>query len=367
MKTLKVAFALLLSVVLFNGCHLDHSKPCPPDASQPQNVVEIGVIAPLTGQIATIGNSFLKGLEMGVSDANLKGGIQLKLDVEDCFSNPQDAHMAYRKLKSQGVKYYAAFGGQFVAAFASETKNSDEILFASATPNSTLLQLTNRCFRVFPTVDMMTDKICEYIDMCSFDKVAIVYMQFEAYSMYYENIVRKLQDAGKTVVFTEAYDPSNRDFKSIINKLSDIPIDILYTAGAGESSSLLTRQLFSNPKTENIPVIGDMNFSNPDNLQIIGPVKATICAVDNYMDADFASAFKAKYGKDADSYALYGYMIATIIKETIDQMDKGYTTDDVYKYIHTHTFETAGGSLSFDAETNEPDLQLIFKETHPDE
>ena len=352
----KFLFFSLLFLVLFSSCKRKND-----------NVIEIGAIIPLTGTVATNGEAFLKGLEMGVADANGKGGIQLKLDVEDCHSTAKDAHSAYRKLKGQGVKYFIGLGGQFVAGFASETKNSDEILFASATPNSTLLQMTNRCFRVFPTVDMVTDKICEYIDSVGAQKVAIAYMQFEAYSMYYENILGKLKNMGKEVVFTEGYDPSNRDFKGIVTKLAATPVDILYTAGAGESSSLLTRQLFSNPKTEKIPVIGDMNFSNPENLKIIGTVKAPICAIDNYINEDFAAVFFDKYGQNANSFALYGYMIASILKQTIDQMGKKYTTNDVYDYIHSHSFETVGGTISFDQETVEPNLQLIYKKTMPNE
>lgn len=347
---------ILLMLVLFSACKKKND-----------NIIEIGAIVPLTGTVATNGEAFMKGLEMGVADANEKGGIQMKLNVEDCRSTAKDAHTAYRKLKGQGVKYYIGLGGQFVAGFAGETKDSDEILFASATPNSTLLQMTNRCFRVFPTVDMVTDKICEYIDSAGATKVAIVYMQFEAYSMYYENIVPKLMASGKEVVFTEGYDPSNRDFKGIVNKLAVTPVDILYTAGAGESSSLLTRQLFNNPKTEKIPVVGDMNFSNPENLKIIGTVKAPMCAIDNYIDSDFAAVFLEKYGQNANSFALYGYMIASILKQTLDQMGKSYTTNDVYEYIHSHAFETVGGTISFDSETVEPDLELVYKETLPNE
>lgn len=348
--------SILLVVALFTSCK-----------QQNDNTVEIGAIVPLTGTVATNGEAFMKGLEMGVEDANLNGGIQLKLNVEDCRSTAKDAHTAYRKLKGQGIKYFIGLGGQFVAGFASETNNSDEILFASATPNSTLLQMTNRCFRVFPTVDMVTDKICEYIDSVGANKIAIAYMQFEAYSMYYENILTKLKSSGKNVVYTEGYDPANRDFKGIVNKLASTHVDILYTAGAGESSSVLTRQLFGNPRTANIPVVGDMNFSNPENLNIIGTIKAPMCAIDNYIDPAFAERFVKKYNQNANSFALYGYVIASLLEQAIDSMDKEYSTDDVYEYIRTHTFETVGGPISFNPETKEPNLQLIYKVTRPNE
>ena len=361
-KIIAVIVALLCAALII-GLVLFKSK------QKNQDVIEIGVISPLTGPIATNGNAFLKGLEMGVADANQKEGVRLKLVVEDDHSNTKDAHSAYRKLKGQGIKYFAAFGGQFIAAFAAETNDSDEVLFAAAAPNSNLLKMTNRCFRISPTVDMMTDKICEYIELGGdrYDSIGVVYMQYEAYSMYYENIVPKLENAGKTVAFIEGYDPSNRDFKSIVNKIANTPIDILYTAGAGESSSLLTRQLFNNPQTERIPVIGDMNFSNPDNLKIIGQVKAPICAVDNYMDSTFSIAFKEEFGRYGDSFALWGYMIASMLKQALDEIGDSFSTNDVFDFIRSHTFETAGGAISFDSQTMEPSLQLIFKETLPNE
>lgn len=359
MRIIKQVFLSFFAVLL-----IFTSQSC---KNKDSNTIEIGVIAPLTGQIASNGNSFLNGLEMGIADANSKGGIQMRIVVEDCHSNTKDANNAYRKLKGRKIKYFVGFGGQFVAGFAAETNNTDEVLFAVAAPNKSILKMTNRCFGVSPTVDAMTDKICEYIDSLNYNRIGIVYMQFEVYLLYYESIIQKLQDKGKEIVFAESYDPSTRDFKGIISKLSNTGVDILYTAGAGESSSLLTRQLFSNPKTEKIPVIGDMNFSNSDNLEMIGTKKAPICAVDNYMDSSFASTFKQRNGKNADSFALYGYLVASILKQSIDSMDKDYTTDDVFKYIHMNSFDTVGGPVSFDSVTNEPILQLIFKETTPNE
>ena len=331
------------------------------------SVIEIGAIVPLTGTVATNGDLFKKGLDMGVEEVNAKGGIQLKVYMEDCKSTAKDAHTAYKKLSSQGIKYYIGLGGQFIPGFASETKDSDKILFASAAPNSNLLQLTNRCFRLFPTVDMVTDKVRDYVIDNGFKNVAIVYMQYEAYSMYYEAAKNKLIAADANVVFTEGYDPSTKDFKGIVSKMASIGIDIVYTCGGGESSALFTRQLFSNPKTASIPIIGDMNFSNPENLAIIGDIKAPIGAIDNYMSESFAESFFEKYNQHANSFALYGYMIPFIMDEAVSSMPKDYSTNDVFEFIRTHSFKTEGGMISFDTETMEPNLELVVKKTLPNE
>jgi ABC-type branched-subunit amino acid transport system substrate-binding protein len=176
-----------------------------------------------------------------------------------------------------------------------------------------------------------------------------------------------LKNEGKEVSYLEGYDPSTRDFKGIVSKIADVPLDILFTASAGETSALFTRQLFSNPKTNNIPVIGDINFANPDILQIIGPITAPICAVDNYMNPAFEIAFREKYGHSADALSLYGYMTISILKQALDEMNNDYTTDDVYNYIRANTFETNGGTFFYDSITIEPNLNLIFKETLPNE
>ena len=47
-------------------------------------------------------------------------------------------------------------------------------------------------------------------------------------------------------------------------------------------------QLWNNPSTGKIPVMGDMNFSNPDNLEIIGEVKSPIYTIENYISEDFS-------------------------------------------------------------------------------
>lgn len=329
------------------------------------NVVIMGAIVPLTGTVATNGDIFKKGLEMGVEEVNSEGGIQLMINFEDCKSTAKDAQSAYKKLSGQGIQYYIGLGGQFIPGFASETNNSDKILFASAAPNSNLLQLTNRCFRLFPTVDMVTDKVTQFVVENNYNNVAIVYMQYEAYSMYFQAAKEKLIAAGKNVVFIEGYDPATKDFKGVVSKMASLDIDIVYTCGGGESSALFTRQLFSNPMTSGIPIIGDMNFSNPENLAIIGDIKSPIGAIDNYISEDFSKAFFTRYNQHANSFALYGYIIPFVMKETLSALPKNFSSHDVFEYIRTHTFETAGGSISFDSKTMEPHLNLVVNMISP--
>lgn len=356
-------FAILVCCVLLIA-YLVFKKES--NSGSNSNEIKIGAIVPLTGSSALNGSMFKQGLEMAVNEINQSGGeISFTIVLEDSKSSPKDSYMAYKKLGATGIKYYAAFGGQFILSFAPDTKNTDNILFASAAPNSNLLQLTNRCFRLFPTVDMVTDKVRDYIVKNNYSRIAIVYMQNEAYSMYYNSLLNKLQEIGKDVVFVESYEPNCRDFKNIVSKMSSLQIDFLYSAGAGEGSALLTKQLYNNPSTEKIPVMGDMNFSNPDNLQIIGDIKSPIYTIENFITEDFYKNYQKNYNQSANGFSVYGYIIPYMLKEAILALGENATSNKVFDYIKTTEFNTSAGKVSFDKETGEPNLDIIVKTTYP--
>ena len=347
----KLTLILVTVVVVLSGCKQKTS-----------GAIEIGAIVPLTGFSASNGVMFQQGLQLAVDEINGENGkISFNVTYEDSKSTAKDAHSAYLKLSSSGCKYFAGLGGQFILSFAPDTKDSDKILFASAAPNNNLLTLTNRCFRLFPTIDMVTNRIRDYIVEKDYNRIAIVYMQIDAYSMYNESIQRKLAEIGRDVVFVESYESNTRDFKNIVNKLATQNPDFVYAAGAGESAALFTKQLFSNPKTEHLPVIGDMNFSNPDNLAIIGELKGPVSAVDNYLSPEFESAFHTKYALYPNAYSVYGYIIPYLLKSSLEALGENCTSTDVYNYIHDNSFATAAGNISFDSTTSEPNLDLIVK------
>lgn len=343
----------MIAILIFVGCKTEKNTQ-----------IELGAIIPLTGYSSLNGTLFKKGLELAVDEINQDSSdITFNLTLEDCKSSPKDALMAYRKIESKGIKNFIGFGGQFVLGFAAETNKSDKILFVSAAPNKNMLSLSNRIIRIFPTIDMITDYVRDFAITNNYSNVAIIYAQNEAYSMYFESALKKLKDAGKNVVFIESYDPNCRDFRNIVSKLSQKKVDMIYSAGVGESSALLTKQIFNNPTTSNIPIIGDMNFSTPENLDIIGEVKSPIYSIDNYIEESFSKKYWAKYHQTPNTYAIYGYVIPYILKDAFLYLGKDATQDDIFTYIRTNTFETSAGKISFDLQSGEPNLELVVNRT----
>lgn len=346
---MKKVLSFLLALIVFIGC-----------VQKQSNVVEIGAILPLTGYASFNGNTCKQGLEMAIQDINKsQNDYVFKVIYEDSKSSAKDAFTSYQKLKSTGVDYFIGFGGQFLLSFAPMTKGEDVVLFAAGTPNMNILDLTDRCFRIYPNVEMVTDKIIAFFNEEDINDVAIVYLQNEAYAMYGKSLSNKIKDAGKNLVHIEGYDPACRDFKNIINKLADKHIECVYVAGAGESTAIFTHQLFANPKTQGVSVIGDMSLSTSSNLQVIGEIKSPVYIVDNYMTEEFKAKFETMYASTPNAFPVYAYTVPYILYDAFKQVDK-QDVKAVYDYIRNTEFDTVAGKISFDKETAEPNLNLII-------
>ena len=343
-------------IVLLAACLLVGCK----QKKEDNDVIKVGAILPLTGYAAFNGQTCKEGLELALSEIDsIKTNYKFDFSCEDSKSSVRDAQMSYKKLRSLGVNYFVAFGGQFLLGFAPETNNQDVVLFAEGTPNMNILSLTNRCFRVYPNVEMVTDKIIDFFEEKGITNAGVVYLQNEAYSMYGASFKKKFEARGGNLSLFEGYDPSERDFKNIVNKSIDKGIQCIYVAGAGESTALFTRQLFTNPKTSSIAVIGDMSLSTSSNLEVIGELKAPLYIVDNYMTPEFIQKYKKTYGKTPNAFSVFAYATPYIMLEAFNAVG---STDPkaVYDYIRKTEFSTEAGKISFDSETCEPHLEMII-------
>lgn len=355
MKSFKLIVLLLLSVVLFSGC-----KSCNRKNS---STIKIGAIIPLTGYGAANGQMCKEGLELAVNEINeTQSNYKYKLIYEDNKSSTKDGLMAYRKLYNSGITYYVGFGGQYLLGFIPETNNKNVILFANGTPNLNILSQTNRCFRIYPNIEMVTDKIIDFFKEKNITNAGVVYLQNEAYTKYAESFSEKYKKEGNTISVYEGFDPTCRDFKNIINKVINSGAQCIFVSGAGESTAMFTHQLFANQQTSHISVIGDMSLSTTENLKIIGKCVSPVYYINNYMSPDFVEKYKSTYKKQPNAYSVYAYAIPYILHQAVLEKKVVNSPELLYEYIKNKSFNTAAGQISFDAETCEPILELTISE-----
>lgn len=325
------------------------------------NEIRIGAILPLTGYAATNGQMSQKALELAIDSLNKSQKDYVYTMVyEDSKSTPKDAATAYSKLHAQNVKFIIGFGGATLYSFIPKTNNQEEILFATATPNPGIMELSNRCVRVYPTVPMVTGRMLEFVKENNYKSVALLYIQNEVYSGYANVFKKQIEDEGMQLAFFEGYDPATSDFKNIINKLIASKPDCIYLASTGESTGVIIRQLYADTRIGNIPIIGDISLANSENIALIGEIKTPVYIVNGPIQDGFINIFKTKYGSTPNAFAAYSYAIPFMIKKAVDELGKDASMKEYYECILKKSFESVIGSISFSKDSHEPKLELIM-------
>lgn len=346
----KIGLYLLIGLIAFQAC-----KP------KSDNVVNIGAILPLTGYAATNGQMSQRAIDLAIDSLNQTSKIKYKVIYEDSKSLPKDAATCYKKLHAQGVKYLIGFGGATLYSFIPETNNKEELLFATATPNVGILELSNRCLRVYPNVPMVTGRILDYVKENSYKNVALLYIQNEVYAGYANTFKKQIEETGQKLCFYEGYDPSTTDYKNIINKLLASKPDCIYLASTGESTGVVIRQIFTDGRMGNVPIFGDISLANSENVALIGEIKTPVYIVNGPISDDFNQLFKAKYGSTPNAFAAYSYAIPFMIDEALNKVGEEADIQQVYQHILSSSYNSVIGGISYDENTHEPVLDLIIE------
>lgn len=342
----------LLIVVVLTGCKKNDT-----------NVVEIGAILPLTGYFSLNGQTCKEGLEMAIQEINSsQSDYTFDVIYEDNHSLTKDGMMAYKKLHTNKIKYFLGFGGQLQSGFLPETNNQDLVLFAHAANNTDFLSLSNRCLRFYPNTETFAQIISDYLENRGIKNAGVVYLQNDAFSKLADAFSTEFKARGNDVSLYEGYDPNSRDYKDIVNKAANKSIQCIYVAGSSETAASFIHQLFSNPNTDKISIIGEMSLASSSSREIIGDIKAPIYLVDNVIEEDFSKKYYERYHKTPNAYAAYAYANMYIFLDALNHVHSQSDPLAVYNYIRDNVFETAIGKVSFDKKTGEPVFELFVHE-----
>lgn len=348
----KVLLFLLSFGIVLQGCK-----------SKNDNTIEVGAILPMTGFFSVNGQTCKEGLDLAVKEINASQDLfTFKILYEDNHSQTKDNQMAFKKLRTQNCKLFVGFGGQLVSGIVPETNNQDVILFAHAANNTEFTTLSNRILRLYPTTEMFAEAISDFFEQQTISKAGIVYLQNDAFTKLAEAFRSEFESRGNSIDLFEGYDPTSRDFKNIVNKAANKGIQCIYVAGSGETAALFIHQLFTNPNTESIPVIGEMSLASSANREIIGELKTPVYVIDNPISEDFINSYKIEYNKIPNAYAAYVYANMYMLLEALNHVGLKEDTKDLYDYFRNNTFETTIGNVSFDKKTSEPNLELFIHE-----
>jgi branched-chain amino acid transport system substrate-binding protein len=337
------------------------------------NPITIGFSMALTGSLAVNGKSGLLAMQIWAENQNAKGGLlgrPVKLDYYDDQTNPSLVPGIYTKLLDvDKVDLVISGYGTNVAAPAMPVVIAHNMNFISlfALDINEEFQY-KRYFSMLPVGPDPRPAISEgFFDIIKANKekmglktIALAVGDGEATRNTADGARVNLKKAGLEVVYDKTYPLNTTDFSPIIRAMQATNADIMYVSSYPADSVGIIRSVHE--LGLNTKIFGG-NLTGPQSTSIktsLGPMLNGIITFDWWLPApalqfpgvmDFLKQYQARAtaeGVDPLGYYLapWAYADLQVLGEAVEGVGS-LDQDKLAEYIHSHTFKTVVGDVSF--------------------
>ena len=361
---------LVVSMVL-SGCAKPTPTPKPvakPTAVPPTAVpeppseepIKIAILAPLSGDVKTFGESTRDGALMAFEEWNAKGGVlgrQIEVIIGDTKCDAQEASNAANKvIFEDGVHYIVGAVCSSASIPISEIAEPNGVLQISPTstnPAVTINEDGSNKEYVF--------RAC-FLDPFQGEVVAALAMELGAKSSavlydvgndYVKGLAEYYKAAfeamGGTVPVFEAYTKEDTDFSAILTKVASANVDALFLPDYYSKNNLIAAQV--KEKGIDALLLGGDGWDSPE-LDL--PLFEGGYHSNHYSPADprplvqnFVQAYADQYGFEPDALATLAYDAAHILLQAISEagVDDASVVKDKMAALQ---FEGVSGDITFD-------------------
>jgi branched-chain amino acid transport system substrate-binding protein len=362
--------AVFLAILLTAAPALAQN-PAPAAPSGPP--ITIGFSMALTGSLAVNGKSGLLAMQIWAENQNAKGGLlgrPVKLDYYDDQTNPSLVPGIYTKLLDvDKVDLVVSGYGTNVAAPAMPVVIAHNMNFISLFALDINEEFHyNRYFSMLPVGPDPRPAISEgFFDIIKANKekmglktIALAVGDGEATRNTADGARTNLKKAGLEVVYDKTYPLTTTDFSPIIRAMQATNADIMYVSSYPADSVGIIRSVHE--LGLNCKIFGG-NLTGPQSTSIktsLGSMLNGIITFDWWLPApalqfpgvmDFLKQYQeraAKEGVDPLGYYLapWAYADLQVLGDAVQAVGS-IDQDKIAEYIHSHTFKTVVGDVSF--------------------
>jgi branched-chain amino acid transport system substrate-binding protein len=325
--------------------------------------VKIGVSAPLSGDIAALGQSTRNAVLLAQEEINAKGGIKVggsmqkvTFIVEDDENKPEAAATVFQKLISQD-KVVAIIGSQSskcsnAGAPIAEAAGIPQISPWSTNPNVTAGKhfVFRACF-----IDPFQGKAVAGFARGKM-KAATAAVLYDVASDYNKGIAEVFRDeftkSGGKIVNFETYNTNDKDFSAQLSKIKGATPDVLFLPNYFNDVPLQIQQARKLGMT--CKVIGSDGWDNQELIKMGGKDMEGTYFTNHYspdVDRPASKAFIAKYTKkyntQVDAAAALTYDSVYLLVQAIEKAGKADPKAIRDAIASTKNFDGVTGAITF--------------------
>jgi branched-chain amino acid transport system substrate-binding protein len=287
-------------------------------------LVTIGAVLPLTGQVGQYGQFMKQGLELALEDAAAKGMIkkgQVRLVIEDGGGEPARSVSAFQKLLAadKPVAVVAALSGIILPIKPLANKNHIVLLNGSSI-STDIEDADDYSFSVIPNAAVEGSFLADFAAKRGDKTAGILYRNDASGKAFYDVFKARFVSLGGSIVYEDSHNPNEGDFRAFIGNVQAIPqMDVLFMPSYGPEVAKYLQQAFEQGAPRRL--LAYTTFYSPKVLEIAGNAAEGVCfsapAFDALSDQPAAVQLREKlfkkYGTRESNYYVASHYDAMML------------------------------------------------------
>jgi branched-chain amino acid transport system substrate-binding protein len=322
---------------------------------------KIGAILPSSGTYSELGDSIRKGMQLYFEKVGSKAGnrrIVVTNEDESAGDTSIPLTKARKLVEQDNVDLLTGIvaSPNALAVRAYIDQNQVPTLISNAGANAlSRAQKSAWLYRTSFSNWQPSQPMGKYLTDNGIHRLTLVYSNYGAGL----ETAAAIKETFTGQILAEVKPPfpnTSGDFAPFITQINSSKPDAIYVFMSGQDAINFLKQA-KTQLDKSIKLTGSGFFVEQDVLSAIGdaaPIGALTglhwaLTLDNKENKDFTDAFKKRFGKTADVFAVQGYDTARVIVEALDAV-KGSTTDKAafMRAIAKVTFKSPRGDFKFD-------------------
>ncbi len=323
--------------------------------------IRVGVILPLTGNLADIGRIELKSFQMAVNEINNAGGIngeKINLLFEDTAGEPKAGRSAIKKLIRHQVCVVGGGVSSSVtwAAIKQAKKNKIPFLVNTASADKITEKDGNYIFRLNAPVSEYFVPLSSFlINVAHVKTVGILYENTLFGQSGSNEFIERCKGLKFRVVAKEAYEKGKVDFEDILLSINNRKPDLFYiiAASTGTDASLIVRQAKELNLDTKFYLGGSAGFTLTKFQVNAGAASEYVFAVTQWTPSvqypgasDFYNKFVTKNNEHPGYHGAQAYSAMYVIADALKRA-KSHTPHDVRDALRETDIMTVFGPVKF--------------------
>jgi ABC-type branched-subunit amino acid transport system substrate-binding protein len=323
----------ILALVVFTALSLLFTSACRKEEPAKNQLIKVGVILPLTGNLSWLGQP--EDFTLNYFSKNKMKVPNIEFIVEDSRGEPKTGVNAANKLLSTDKIDILITSTTIVSYAVSPLTETNKIPNFVLSMDPTIPEEYNSVFRIFDNVRQESKILCDYIienkDKFKTKKVAAIYIKVPELEKSILNFISPtLEKNGFEIGLTESYTFATTIFDNIAAKIQNYSPDIIIIMGFGNTYPGLIKSLHSYELLKKTQIFGGLGFLEVpldfsreylEGITFVAP-KFVVKSKNSVFDEKFVGEFEKKFNRHVTFDAGYIYDTLILIEAFINDMVK---------------------------------------------